>query len=109
MNVDLHLDLDLVPVMSHSFNVLSSDPDAIVFPSFEKATEYTESRCPSYLSKKYPVAASHTLTMRSSEPFVMSVSEISMGRVVTHRSDELAVRAEGHGGDTVFRPDVVTA
>lgn len=48
--------------------VLSSDPDRTSRPSGEKATEYTESLCPSNVRTRRPVSTSHTRTMRSSEP-----------------------------------------
>jgi hypothetical protein len=48
---------------SHSFTVLSSEPDASSFPSGLQATLKTDSPCPSKVDSSLPVDASHSLTV----------------------------------------------
>src|SRR4051812_29714199 len=52
----------------HSLTVLSSEPDAIHWPSGEKATALTQREWPRSVFSRPPVVASHNLTVQSREP-----------------------------------------
>src|SRR5271166_6977427 len=54
--------------LSHSFTVLSPEPEARVFPSGLHATLVTALVCPSKVLSGLPVAVSQSFTMLSREP-----------------------------------------
>ncbi len=54
-------------VVSQSRTVPSSEADAIVLPSGEKATAWTESLCPSSVCRCVPVVVSQSRTVPSRE------------------------------------------
>src|ERR1700758_1594071 len=58
----------VMPEISHSRAVLSSDPDSTRAPSGLKATEVTEPSCPLKARISFPVAASHRRAVLSPDP-----------------------------------------
>ena len=48
---------------SHTFTVLSLDPETTVDPAPESATLLTTSVCPRSVARQAPVRASHTFTV----------------------------------------------
>ena len=61
--------MDNIPVIaSHTFTVLSPDPEQIFVPTTLKATDVTQPVCPCKVVDNIPVIASHTFTVLSPDP-----------------------------------------
>ena len=55
-------------MVSHILTVLSSDPDAIMLPSLDRATQFTALRWPIIPRTSFPVDISQMITRLSSDP-----------------------------------------